>query len=158
MATNRTKAPRFDDFRSSSAAASRIKRRNPPLGTKAELLLRRTLWAKGLRYRLQAGDLPGKPDIVFRRQRLAVFVDGDFWHGRDWPMRRGKLERGSNAAYWLAKIGYNIERDRKTSSLLESMGWRVMRCWETDVLRAPETVASDILKQLSGWDIDGAVG
>jgi DNA mismatch endonuclease Vsr len=90
------KAPRYDDCRPASPAASKAKRRNRPKGTVAELLLRRALWAEGLRYRLHAKDLPGKPDIVFRRQRLVIFVDGDFWHGRDWPQRREKLEKGSN--------------------------------------------------------------
>lgn len=133
MAVTRRKAPCYDDCEPATPAASKAKCRNPPKGTKAEMLLRRALWEKGLRYRLHANDLPGKPDIVFRRQCLAIFVDGDFWHGRDWDERRKKLEKGSNADYWLAKISYNIERDKKNTALLEGMGWTVIRFWETDL-------------------------
>jgi len=132
MEVTLAKVPRYDDCKPATPAASKAKRRNPPRGTRAELLLRRALWAKGL-HRLHAKDLPGKPDLVFRRQRLVVFVDGDFWRGRDWDKRREKLEKGSNADYWLAKIGYNIERDKKSTALLGDMGWTVIRIWETDL-------------------------
>ena len=103
----------------------------------------------GLRYRLYAKELPGKPDIVFRRKRLAVFVDGDFWHGRDWEARRRKLATGHNADYWLAKIRYNRERDRRNTQQLEAAGWRVMRLWETDVKRAPQEAAAAVQTALS---------
>jgi DNA mismatch endonuclease (patch repair protein) len=96
--------------------ASHTKRRNKARSTEVAFALRRQPWSLGLRYRSHAKDLPGKPDIVFRRQRLAVFVDGDFWHGRDWEARRRKLAAGHNASYWLAKIGYNRERDRRGTS------------------------------------------
>jgi DNA mismatch endonuclease, patch repair protein len=144
------KAPKYDECRPASPAASRAKRRNRPKGTAAELLLRQALWAEGLRYRLHAKELPGKPDIVFRRQRLAVFVDGDFWHGRNWLQRREKLEMGSNADYWIAKIGYNIERDANNRHLLENMGWTVQRFWETDVLARPEEAAAEVARRLWG--------
>jgi DNA mismatch endonuclease (patch repair protein) len=142
-------APRFDRLRPSSAGASRIKRRNKARGTEAELALRRQLWTLGLRYRLHARDLPGKPDIVFRRKRVAVFVDGDFWHGRHWEERRSKLASGHNAGYWLAKIGYNRDRDRHNTTLLETAGWRVIRLWETDVKRAPQEAAAIVHAALS---------
>jgi DNA mismatch endonuclease, patch repair protein len=101
--------------------------------TKCERLLRQALWAAGYRYRKNVADLPGHPDVVFLRARLAVFVDGDFWHGRDWESRRRKLETGSNPDYWIAKIQRNMERDRETTSRLESMGWTVLRFWESEV-------------------------
>jgi DNA mismatch endonuclease, patch repair protein len=153
MAVKQRKAPRYDACTPATPAASKAKRHNPPKGTRAEVLLRCALWAKGLRYRLHAKELPGKPDIVFRRQHLAVFVDGDFWHGRDWEKRREKLAKGSNADYWLAKIGYNIERDRKSTELLEDMGWTVLRFWETDLLDDPDIAVreiSDALGRLAG--------
>lgn len=142
-------APRFDRLRPASRAASQTKRRNKARGTEAELALRRQLWSLGLRYRLHAKDLPGKPDIVFRRQRLAVFVDGDFWHGRDWEARRRKLAAGHNAQYWLDKIGYNRARDRRNTEQLEASGWRVIRLWETDVKRAPKRAAAVVQAALS---------
>jgi DNA mismatch endonuclease (patch repair protein) len=108
------------------------------------MALRRALWGLGLRYRLYQSDLPGNPDVVLRRHRLAVFVDGDFWHGRDWERRRERLRSGSNADYWIAKIAYNRDRDRRNDALLRELGWRVLRLWETDVLSDPKAAASRV--------------
>jgi G:T-mismatch repair DNA endonuclease (very short patch repair protein) len=68
---------------------------------------------------------PARPDIVFAGQRIAIFCDGDFWHGRQWVKRRRRLERGSNASYWVAKIRRNIERDRQINRTLRRRGWTV---------------------------------
>jgi DNA mismatch endonuclease (patch repair protein) len=73
---------------------------------------------------------------VIRRARVAVFCDGDFWHGRNWPQRRAKLARGWNASYWIAKIERNRARDRQTAKALRALGWHVVRVWESDVRRA----------------------
>lgn len=97
-----------------------------------------------MRYRLHVPDLPGRPDIVFPRQQLAVFCDGDFWHGRDLQRRLEKLSRGHNSAYWTTKIQRNVERDRQNTSALEAAGWKVIRFWETDVLRNPPRAADHI--------------
>lgn len=129
------KVPRYSSFKPASEAASRIKQRNRSRDTKAELLLRKELWRRGLRYRLHAPDLPGKPDIVFRSARVVVFCDGDFWHGRRWRQRRDKLGRGANALYWTAKIAANVDRDRRNNRALRAAGWTVVRLWETDILR-----------------------
>lgn len=107
--------------------------RNRPQDTSAELLLRKALWHRGLRYRLHVRKLPGKPDIVFPRDQIVVFVDGDFWHGRDWEKRKAKLERGANSDYWVPKIEYNIERDKRNTLELQNQGWAVVRLWETDI-------------------------
>ena len=140
--------PRYDGCVPASQAASRAKRRNRSRDTSAELLLRKALWAGGLRYRLHVRGLPGRPDIVFRKYRLAVFVDGDFWHGRDWDKRKERLSRGANPAYWIAKIEYNIRRDREQSLLIRKRGWRVLRFWETDVARATGRAVAEISKFL----------
>ena len=108
--------------------------------TKPELMLRRALWRRGLRYRKNFRDLPGKPDIVFRGPRVALFVDGDFWHGKDWPTLKAKLEKGHNAAYWLRKIQRNAARDREQDRGLRAAGWLVVRVWESDVHRDVEDV------------------
>jgi DNA mismatch endonuclease (patch repair protein) len=100
----------------------------------------------GLRFRKNVATLPGKPDIVFPSAKVAVFCDGDFWHGRDWESRQEKLSQGTNASYWLAKIGSNIERDARNTALLKKAGWRVIRLWETDVKRNPLTAATKIKK------------
>jgi DNA mismatch endonuclease, patch repair protein len=106
------------------------------------MALRHVLWRRGLRYRVNRKDLPGCPDLAFIRQRVAVFVDGDFWHGRDWEKRKEQLRSGHNAPYWLAKIAYNRDRDLRNNALLEELGWRVVRLWETDVLKDPDDAAS----------------
>jgi len=121
--------------------------------TACELALRKELWRRGLRFRLYvrraAGDiLPGRPDLVFIRARVAVFVDGDFWHGR-------LLQNGQTAAFtscfrpqqrkwWMKKISGNIERDIRVTRLLRSNGWAVIRVWETDLLRKMKVIAGRI--------------
>ena len=116
--------------------------------TSAELLLRRALWKRGLRYRLHVRSLPGKPDIVFRRQYVAVFVDGDFWHGRKWAQRKSKLKRGSNSSYWVRKIKYNIDRDQLVAKELERQGWLVVRLWEGDIRGNLEQAVEIVLAAL----------
>jgi len=103
------------------------------IDTRPERLLGRALWGQGLRYRKNVAGLPGRPDLVFSRARVAVFCDGDFWHGRDWDARRAILARGANASYWVAKIGRNVERDREHERTLRDEGWTVLRFWEGDI-------------------------
>src|SRR5262245_27046521 len=93
-----------------SAVASAASRKRD---TKVELLLRRALWRRGLRYRVDVATLPGRPDIVFVGRRLVVFCDGDFWHGRDLRRRLRRLASGHNPRYWVEKIRGNVRRDRK---------------------------------------------
>jgi DNA mismatch endonuclease (patch repair protein) len=138
-------APRFDTLGPASEWASKAKQQCASKGTKPELLLRRQLWVMGYRYRLHARDLPGKSDLVFRRQRVAVFVDGDFWHGRDWERRKQRLASGHNAAYWQSKIAYNIERDAKHTADLQTIGWQVLRLWETDIRKSPDDAARRVI-------------
>ena len=112
------------------------------------MALRASLIKLGLRYRLHADDLPGRPDLVFRAVRLAIFVDGDYWHGRFWRAQRKKLAGGSNAAYWVAKIKTNRARDRRNNRMLQRAGWNVLRLWETDVLKDPCGAAEVVLAEL----------
>ena len=119
----------------------------------AEVLLRRVLWRRGLRYRLRPRHVadqvvPGRPDIVFVKARVITFVDGDFWHGRV------LLERGLEALasqfrpalrrWWLAKIGGNVARDRRVAAGLRARGWMVLRFWESTVFRSVERVADTV--------------
>jgi DNA mismatch endonuclease (patch repair protein) len=134
-------SPRFTG-RPASDAASRAKRRTPRVNTAPELVLRRALWAVGLRYRKNVRALTGTPDIVFHRSRVAVFCDGDFWHGKDWLVRRRKLAHGANSAYWTEKIASNMRRDLHVNESLRADGWNVLRFWESDLTsRLPEVVA-----------------
>jgi DNA mismatch endonuclease, patch repair protein len=139
-----SRVPRFDAYRSSSSRASHIKSRVRSSDTRAELLLRKHLWRGGFRYRISNAMLPGKPDIAFRAARIAVFVDGDYWHGRKWDSRRAKLLRGANASYWIAKIESNMARDLRKRKELRRLGWTVVRIWETDILRDPDAAAVKI--------------
>ena len=144
-----SKVPRFLGMHPRSDQASEMKRKNKKTGGKAELLLRRMLWKRGMRYRIHVRSLPGNPDIVFFRQRLAIFVDGDFWHGRNWHARREALASGTNSSYWIAKIEYNIMRDAVNTLNLEALGWLALRFWETDVLVNPEAAGLKINKRLT---------
>lgn len=103
---------------------SRIRGRN----TKVELVVRKELHRRGYRFRVNAAWLVGKPDIVFTRFRLAIFVDGDFWHGWKFDQWSQKL-----APYWREKISENITRDLRNRALLRREGWTVMHLWEHDV-------------------------
>ena len=102
--------------------------------TKAELLLRKALWKRGYRYRKNYAALPGKPDIVLTRQKIAIFVDGDFWHARGHQDCPGE-QVASNKVYWQKKLGRNVERDKDGTDILTEEGWLVLRFWETDIKR-----------------------
>lgn len=138
------KVPRYDAFSPRSASASETKRRNRKRDTRAELALFGALDDLGLRYLRHVEELPGRPDIVFAKERVVVFCDGDFWHGRDWPARRKKLARGSNAEYWTKKIGRNRERDWEQTRALMQDSWTILRLWETDVLEDPAAAALQV--------------
>src|SRR6266852_9648215 len=107
--------------------------------TAPEVLLRKALWAAGLRFRTCADTLPGKPDIVIRSQGLAIFIDGDFWHGGQWR-RRGlvslddQFRQTESRGYWLRKIRRNMDRDCRATAALLDGGWSVARVWESEVL------------------------
>jgi DNA mismatch endonuclease, patch repair protein len=142
------KAPSFSDLRPTSRQASESKKANSAKNTLPELLLVRELRKNGLRFKRHVSVLPGKPEVVFEPQRVVVFCDGDFWHGRNWKARESRLEAGSNATYWTAKIKYNIMRDRTQTRLLKQAGWQVIRLWETDLKRDPGKAVNAILQAL----------
>jgi DNA mismatch endonuclease (patch repair protein) len=117
--------------------------------TEPERLLRSELFRRGLRYRLHARGLPGKPDIVFKRARVAVFVDGDFFHGGGWRARgfasfEGQFGRWRNAPFWIEKIRGNVARDKRATRELRKLGWKVIRVWESDVRKSPQRAADRI--------------
>lgn len=144
-----SKSPSFRGREPSSKQASRTKKAVRSRDTKAELLLRKELWSRGLRYRKHAGDLAGRPDIVFRGPKVVVFVDGDFWHGRNWAVLRLQLQERANSDYWTDKIGYNRERDATVSAELQRRGWTVCRLWETDIIQDVGRCADHVQNLLS---------
>jgi DNA mismatch endonuclease (patch repair protein) len=137
--------PKFAGLAARSSATSRVGAANRKKNTAPEMLLRKGLSARGLRFRLHAKDLPGCPDLVIPRYRIAVFCDGDFWHGRKWSKRKSKLAAGWNAAYWVAKIARNREHDREVTRTLRHLGWAVIRIWESDVRRDPRGAAATVV-------------
>jgi len=129
-----------------SKIMSAIKSKN----TKPEMALRRALWARGLRYRVNVNKLPGKPDIIFTKAKIAVFCDGDFWHGHNWAIRGmssldEELEHYS--PFWKDKILGNMKRDRENTVRLEAEGWTVIRLWESNIKANAEDCANVIAEQ-----------
>lgn len=121
--------------------------------SRAELVLRSALHTLGLRFRLHPRDLPGTPDILFRKGKVAVFVDGDFWHGR--ILLSGGITslkrriRGPRQMWWIQKLKRNVERDIEVTHSLRALGWRVVRLWESDILGDPNRFARRIEKVVS---------
>lgn len=109
---------------------------------KAETLLAKKLWKLGVRYRKNYKQLPGSPDIAILKYRVAIFIDGEFWHGKDWDTRKTKLKH--NVEYWQTKIEENINRDIRVNNELNLLGWRVLRYWEKDILKNSDAVVKDI--------------
>lgn len=101
--------------------------------TKAEVALRKSLWHQGIRYRKNYKLLPGKPDIVITSHKIAIFIDGDFWHGYNWEEKKQRIK--PNRSYWIPKIEKTIARDKENNEAITAMGWRVLRFWERDVKR-----------------------
>ncbi len=99
--------------------------------TSIELLLRKELWKRGLRYRKNVKDIYGKPDIVFKNKKVAVFVDSEFWHGKQFL--EGKYIPKTNSSFWITKLKRNIERDKQVNKKLKEEGWTVLRFWGEDI-------------------------
>ena len=137
-------SPSFRGLQPASKASSGSKRMNRSVGTSHERILCSCLWRQGFRYRKNVRTLIGKPDIVFPGVHVVIFRDGDFWHGRNWPVLARKLRAGANARYWIEKIKTNRQRDRRTNRILATEGWTVLRIWEAEIRSNPERVAQKI--------------
>lgn len=117
-----------------------------------EVVLAKALWKRGVRYQKNYDDLPGKPDIAITKYKIAVFVDGEFWHGKDWPDSKKYLHR--NRDYWIKKIEQNIAHDLQINQKLKKMGWTVLRYWSRDVVKNPDYYAELICWQIRGVQED----
>jgi DNA mismatch endonuclease Vsr len=113
-----------------------------------ELMLRRELWTRGLRYTKNDKNVIGKPDIVFSKKKVAVFCDSEFWHGYDWETKRNDIK--SNRDFWISKIERNMERDAEVNRSLSIEGWTVIRFWgkeiKTDVRNCADRVEEKVRK------------
>ena len=125
--------------------------------TKIEVKLRKALWEKGYRYRKNYKELPGKPDIVLTKYKIAIFCDSEFFHGKDWEVLKPQLERGKNAEFWINKISKNMQRDEDVNKQLSYMGWTVIRFWGKEITRNIEEcikVIEEVIfdSQISDYD------
>ena len=111
--------------------------------TSIELKLRKSLWNKGFRYRKNYDMLPGKPDIVLTKYKIAIFCDGEFFHGKDWEVLKPKLEEGNNGQYWISKISKNRTRDDEVNKQLLFLGWTVVRFWGRDIVKNVDECVKD---------------
>ena len=112
--------------------------------SKIEVLLRKELWSRGLRYRKNVNRIYGKPDIVFIGKKIAVFCDSEFWHGYNWEERKKDFK--SHQEFWIPKIERNMERDAEVSAKLESEGWTVLRFWGNEIKKNTAQCADIIEK------------
>ena len=126
-----------------SPKTSYIMKKVKAVNTRPELILRKALWNLGLRYRINNNSIFGKPDIAFVKAKIAIFVDGAFWHGYNWENK--KLNIKKNREYWISKIERNIKRDEEVSRNLDSSGWRVIRFWDFEILKDNNTCLKKII-------------
>ena len=148
-----TKEPRFHGTVSeqSHKTMSRIKGKD----TRPEIVLRKALWHKGIRYRKNLKGIPGRPDIVITRYKIAVFVDSEFFHGKDWEQKKDSIKAGANGDYWSAKIERNIERDREKELGLRTIGYHVIRFWSRDVMKDTDACVQTIEEAIFDRKIGG---
>lgn len=121
----------MNDMPATKEQITRNMKSNKCKDTKPELLLRKELWKRGLRYRKNYKGVCGKPDVIFLKAKIAVFVDGKMWHGYNWEHQKNDFK--SNRDFWISKIEKNIERDRKVTQELIEQGWQVIRFWDFEI-------------------------
>ena len=114
--------------------------------TSIEIILRKELWKRGYRYRKNCKNIFGKPDICFKKKKIAVFCDSEFWHGKDFL--EGRVPK-SNQEYWIPKIKRNIERDKEVTETLQLEGWIVIRIWGKEILKNTSECANMIESYLN---------
>lgn len=130
---DRIKVPRFNEESGFYTTPKRSKIMSKIRGknTKPELAFRKALYAAGYRYRIDYKKLIGKPDIAMPKYKTVIFIDGDYWHGKNWEDRKPKIK--TNREFWIAKIERNMQRDREVNMELKRLDYTVFRFWETEV-------------------------
>ncbi|MEO1030280.1 MAG: very short patch repair endonuclease [Bacteroidota bacterium] len=143
------KVPRFSE----DAGFYTTKKRSKIMGkiraknTKPELLFRKALWRKNVRYRADSKQLPGRPDVSIKKYKLAVFIDGAYWHGYNWDERKAKLK--TNKDFWIPKIERNMQRDREVNQQLREMGYTVFRFWAHEIKNNLKTCINDVMMYIN---------
>lgn len=115
-------------------------------GSKEEVLLAKALWQLGYRYRKNNKTVFGKPDLTFKKYKLAVFVDSEFFHGKDWEIKKHEIK--SNKEFWYKKIERNIERDKEVTLYLQKEGWTVLRFWSIEIKKGLDNCISQIVSKI----------
>lgn len=142
------KVPRFSEeegfytTKKRSKMMSKIRGKN----SKPELVFRSALWKKGIRYRVNSKQLPGKPDVSIKKYKLAIFIDGEYWHGYNWDERKPNVK--TNRRFWIPKIERNMQRDKEVNDQLYEMGYTVYRFWAHEVKDNLNTCINDIMVYL----------
>lgn len=114
--------------------------------TSIEIMLRKALWHRGIRYRKNLKELIGKTDIAITKHKIAVFCDSEYWHGYDWENQNKKIK--SNRDYWIPKIERNMKRDKTVNEELTRQGWTVLRFWGFQIRRDLDSCVNDIVKAI----------
>lgn len=133
MSEEKVQEPRFSGIVTEKSHYNMSKIRGKD--TSIELVLRKALWAKGYRYRKNYKKIPGSPDIALTKYKIAIFCDGEFFHGKDWEILKPRLEKGKNPDYWIKKIQRNMDRDHEKDQELLFQGWTVIHFWGKDILK-----------------------
>lgn len=126
--------------------------------TSIEVILRKALWHRGLRYRKNYKALPGKPDIAITKYRIAVFCDSEFFHGKDWDQLKLRLGNGNNSTYWIKKITRNMERDQENEKALRIREWTVLRFWGEDIRKHTEECVRAVEEAVFEMQVQGSWG
>ncbi len=144
----RIKVPRFNEESGFYTTPKRSKIMSKIRGknTKPELAFRKALYAAGFRYRIDYKKLIGKPDILLKKYRTAIFIDGEYWHGYNWEQRKPKVK--TNREFWIAKIERNMQRDREVNAELRRLGYTVFRFWETEIKKELDTSLQKVIVHL----------
>ena len=135
-----------------SATASNNMHKIHSKDTSIELLLRKALWHKGYRYRKNYKVLPGSPDIVLTKYKIAIFCDSEFFHGKDWDSLKTRLEKGKNPEFWINKIERNRNRDYENDKKLLFLGYTVIHFWGQDIIKHTDECIQAIEESI--WNIE----
>jgi len=143
------KVPRFERENgfSTTKERSNLMKKIRSKNTKPEIVFRKALWANGIRYHLNVKTLSGTPDIVIRKNKIAIFIDGEFWHGYNWVEKRNRIK--NNKDYWIPKIERNIERDKEVNKSLDKIGYKVLRFWSNQVAKDLEGCIQKVLRNMT---------
>lgn len=152
--TERIKVPRFNEEAGFYTTKSRSKLMSKIRGkdTKPEVKFRKALWAKGFRYRTNYKNLIGTPDIVFKKYKTVIFIDGEFWHGYNWDEKKAKIK--SNRTFWIPKIERNMQRDDEVNLVLERSNYKVFRFWEHQIKKDFDKCLIMVVKYLETQKIE----